>query len=507
MYEKLKSLSIQPGGREIAGWEQILLQEKIPYELSDNTNFNIKIFPKEVKRNDMLDYVANGGIGIIEKPGDIEELNLWKSGEAFVSTLHFPEINVNHVVSPTIVDIYNTKGIGYFNVHEQRLIKYEMEIGYHPVIIKIPHGKGFLLVVSCELSKLLGFYGDTLRSYSSYTKVTERVSAIDKRSISNVLVYVLKLAHQLAGIPYIGLWYYPEKEKTLFMFRVDVDGAEGYNTEKMSDISKNYGVEATFYVNKDLCINDINALQAIDSFHTIGNHGDIHNVFDSFQDNETNILSCQEWLLNNLGAETNLYVSPRGLWNESLALALEKLDFKCSSDFGYHIDGFPYHPVVNGKRLNLLQIPVHPHNVGRAQVYANESGNFEEVEPENITEYYKRIIDEKAEKNEPIMLFGHPHGLGYQDEVLNNVFSYIKEQGIQSISISKFADWWLKRSKTDIQVNIDKNTNTYAIETSDKDVSIYCQGEGDKVILPNNKEICIHGSQIIASATPISQFV
>ncbi|MCT1901928.1 polysaccharide deacetylase family protein [Oceanobacillus sojae] len=507
MYEKLKNLSIHPGGREMAGWEQILLQEKIPYELSDNTDFNIKIFPKEVKRSDMLDYVANGGVGIIEKPGDIEELNLWKSGEALVSTLNFPEININHVAAPTIVDIYDTNGIGHVNVHEQRLIKYDMKIGYHPIIVKIQHGKGYLLVVSCELSKLLGYYGDTLREYSSYTKVTERVSAIDKRNISAALVYLLKLAHQLAGIPYIGLWYYPEKEKTLFMFRVDVDGAEGHNTEKMSDISKNYGVEATFYVNKDLCINDLDFLQAIDSFHTIGNHGDIHNVFDSFQENETNILSCQEWLLNNLGVDTNLYVSPRGLWNESLALVLEKLGFKSSSDFGFHIDGFPFHPVVNGKRLNLLQIPVHPHNVGRAQMYAKESGNVEEIDPKNITNYYKKIIDEKEERNEPIMLFGHPYDLGYEDDVLNGIFSHMKEKDIKPISISKFTDWWLKRSETDIEVHVEKSSNTYAVETSDKDVSIYIQGEGDKVILPDNKIIDIHGSQIIASATPISQFI
>src|SRR5438270_178455 len=85
-------------------------------------------------------------------------------------------------------------------------------------------------VIVCEgqvpdrLSELLLSLGDTLRTFSRHSSITERIVAIDKAQILRVLVWILRKGFSLLGLPYIHLCYYPNRAASVFAFRIDVDG-------------------------------------------------------------------------------------------------------------------------------------------------------------------------------------------------------------------------------------------------------------------------------------------
>ncbi|MDK2879297.1 MAG: hypothetical protein PWR06_2013 [Thermoanaerobacteraceae bacterium] len=496
MLREIEAVSVFSDSDEVSsGWLQVLQQEKIPYGCHADLAGRITIFPDKFPE-EVYEYVKKGGIAVLEKPGDLSRIDLKRKGEGVISRFYFPLLGDDGITAPAVVDIYEGQGWGHFIVHEERLVKYGMKIGYHPLVLEVPWGQGFFYIISCRLSSLLMYYGDTLRRFSPFTEVTERVTAIDKSKISRVMVAVLKRAFERAGIPYIGLWYYPQDYSTVFMFRIDVDGVEGEITGRISDICEQYGIRTTFYVNMNLCQPEEDCLKKISRFHFIGNHGNIHNVFDTVYGNKDNIVTCERWLEKLFGEKTSLFSAPRGLWNEDLAVALEELGYTSSSDFGFYIDGFPFHPVVRGKPLKILQIPVHPYCVNRAQRYYKEKG-LGKVSPEEVIEYYKKIIDHKEKLNEPILIYGHPNGLGYQSHiVLPAIFEYIRQKGIHTTSIPEFSDWWIRRENTKLQVFYDPDEDVYKIDVSD-DVSLMIETKEPVKVGIKSRSITVKDRQII----------
>lgn len=495
MEKEIKAVNVFSEGEQSFGWLQVLQQEKIPHRCQTDLESRITIFPGKFP-DEVYDYVQKGGIAILEKPGELSRLGLKRKGEGVISRFYFPPLYEDGITAPAVVEIYEGRGYGHFIIHEERLIKYGMEIGYHPLVLEIPWGRGCFFVISCKLSSLLMYYGDTLRKFSPFTEVTERVAAIDKSKVSRVLVAVLKKAFEKAGIPYIGLWYYPENFTTVFMFRVDVDGVEGNITKRISDICERYGVRATFYVNMNLCQPEEIYLKKISRFHYIGNHGNIHNIFDTVDGNKDNIITCEKWLEEIFGEKTKLFTAPRGLWNEDLALALEELGYTSSSDFGFHFDGFPFHPVIHGRPLKILQIPVHPYCVNRARRFYREKG-LGEVSPDEVIEYYKKVIEYKINLNEPILIYGHPDGLGHMsDAVLPAIFEYMRQKGIYIASIPEFSDWWIRREKEELRIFYDADEAVYKVDMSD-DVSLMVESKKPVKIKVKSRYITVNGRQII----------
>ena len=87
-----------------------------------------------------------------------------------------------------------------------------------------------------------------------------------------------------------------------------------------------------------------------------------------------NIKECEVWL-DSIGiAHGPWFAAPRGMWNFALGLSLEELGFDFSSDFGYDIDSFPFFPRFRGRKMKLLQIPIHPYSVERDSIFCDEQG-------------------------------------------------------------------------------------------------------------------------------------
>jgi len=501
MEHKIEAVNIFSDSSENChGWLHVLQQEKVPYRCHTDLSSRITIFPDEFPKEG-YEYVRKGGIAILEKPGELDKLGLKPRGEAVISRFYFPLDGDNVIYAPSLVDIYRGQGYGHFIVHEERLIKYGIKLGYHPLVLEVPWGKGFFFIFAAKISRLLLYHGNTLRRFSNFTDVTERVSSIDKSKVSRVLVTILKKAFEKAEIPYVGLWYYPNDYDTVFMFRIDVDGVEGETTKRISDICEKYGVRTTFYVNKDLCQAEENYLKGISDYHYVGNHGDIHNIFDTKNENKDNIISCENWLNKVFGVrKTKLFTAPRGLWNEELAVALDELGYTSSSDFGFFFDGFPFHPVVNGRPLKLLQIPTNPYCVNRARKFYQEN-SLGEVAPDTTIEYFKKVIKHKRSINEPILIYGHPDGLGHVSNiVLPAVFEYVRQEGIYITSIHEFSDWWLKRESVDLEVLYD-GENTYKVKVpEDTDVSVMVDTKRPVKVNINSRCIILRGMKIITKS-------
>ena len=191
----------------------------------------------------------------------------------------------------------------------------------------------------------------------------------------------------------------------------------------------------------------------------IGLHCFRHLVFDNYSANFENIDAGMKNLqLSNI--KVNGFAAPFGSWNTSLNDALEKSNFTYSSEFVPSYDDLPFNIYSNNQYSNILQIPIHPISLGRLR-----RSHFTKNE---MIEYYKNIIDEKHKRNEPVIIYHHPHHKLL--DVIEAVFGYVKKLGLANITMKEYADWWQKRNQ--IKMDISFEDNELRMNVDDVDMTV-----------------------------------
>jgi peptidoglycan/xylan/chitin deacetylase (PgdA/CDA1 family) len=340
--------------------------------------------------------------------------------------------------------------------------------------------------------------GDNLRRLGEHTEITERTTDVDKWKVADILVHMLGRAFTLAELPKVRLGRFPQGARSVFIFRVDVDGTFGDHLRQLRDASLEFGIPTAFFLNRSLCEGDEELLTTLRAPLEVGNHGEVHNLFDDLESNLTNVRRCEEWL-DAIGLEHGpWYAAPRGMWNFALAAALDELGFEFSSDFGVDTDGLPFFPRLGGKRLNALQLPVHAYSPERARRFAQENG-LPEPGPEDVLEYFKEVAEDKIERSLPVYFYAHPEVFGpMASAVLGELAALAREKGIPILSLSEYAAFWRRRDRVKFAATLNRTKNVVTVSSSlPKDVRLVVN---DAVIEAEAKEIHLgrNESQILS---------
>lgn len=441
-------------------WIQVLDRERVPYSTLMKEETKIVLWDYSIIQPKIYDFVQKGGVCIAHNVETDFHLGLIKSDICYISRIRVPEFCKWDIRIPSLATCYKTETagvqeIGYFDVNENRIIKGNNAVGRFPLWMKISYGKGYFLISSVNFNQFYDLNGSTLREIQSkgvHSEITERISQIDKGLIAELLKEILKMVFKDLDIPWIQVNYYPEKASSVFLFRMDLDGDDtGENIKKVADICSKHQIKGTFYANENLLSKNsenINQLQYLKiSGHDIGNHCNIHNVFDDYERNKDNIQNCADWLKKE-GIEPVGFVAPRGIWNPSLDKAIEDCGYGYSSDFGVNFNDLPYRPYYQGKFSKVLQIPVNPYCVGRAEIYKKEK-DLPNLTDDEVFEYYKECIQYAVSSggNGFIFMYGHPHGLGKRHELIDRIFNLIDSMNCKKMSVQEFYGWWTYREK------------------------------------------------------------
>ena len=462
-------------------WIQVLNREKIPFSTSLEKETKILITNYSCLNKEQVKFIEEGGVCFSQNLKSNTSLGIRQKESVIITKIHFPEYSIFDIDFPSIAYNYEVKNeiytIGFFDVNERRIIKDNNPVGRLPIFRFIQLGKGLIVLSGIDFSHFYSSFGSTLRPISNriqFTEVTERISQIDKGTIAYILLLILKKMFKIQKLPWIQVNYYPKSYKSVFMFRMDLDGdTSGKNIIKTAEICNKYGIKGTFYANKNLLQGNpenIRQLYEVSQKHDIGNHCDIHNVYDELEKNKVNIHNCDEWL-HSLGIIPKGFVAPRGIWNINLDYAIKQKGYKYSSDFGIGFNDLPFRPYYDGNFSQVLQIPVNPYCVGRAEVYKEENGK-KELEDREVLDYYKSYFEEVNCKigNGFMMIYGHPNGLGKRHDLLSKIFELVDKYECAKMSIQEFVDWWCYREKVKYDLMLSEKNELFIKTDGPKDL-------------------------------------
>lgn len=123
----------------------------------------------------------------------------------------------------------------------------------------------------------------------------ERVSLVAKGEIHHLIHAALEFLHHRRGIPYAHLWYFPGDAPSVFIFRIDTDNASTTDIEALYATSREFGIGMTWFL-------DVRSHQrwlehfAAMTGQEIGVHCFEHRVFESYEENLRNIRRAREML-------------------------------------------------------------------------------------------------------------------------------------------------------------------------------------------------------------------
>ena len=452
----------------IPGWEIILNQEGIAYEIiSENSdltpeNFAVIILSNlilEKQKTEILSYLQNEGSILF----DAESYAVFFKIKTKSKKVDFLIPDETSIFSGSgLVDIYSK--IYLLKSDNLELLDQGLQIQ------RSKAGKGNILVLPFDVNNLMLDTLSVRRKFYFQRKElpSEIVTKIAKSPIRRIVKTSLEYLFLLRNLPFIQMWYYPDGFTNAFLFRVDTDFCKTEDAEKLSYICEKNQIRATWFV-------DTNS-QKLEPYIKMNNqeialHCARHRVFEDYQKNYDN-LSEGKKELEKAKFSTTGFASPFGEWNSKLGKAIEDLNFEYSSEFAFNYDDLPFYPFYDRKFSDVLQIPIHPISIGRLR-----RSHFSETE---MLKYYLNLINEKMQRNEPIIFYHHPHQKRFEvfDEIFRQVnklmlskmsFDSYSKQDLESYcipnqgignesspdltlkiwkpSFSEFSNWWKKRNK------------------------------------------------------------
>ncbi len=454
---------------EDSGWWRVIEQEKIPFVRVEGADAPIILF-EESTPSWVSEYVENGGtaVGVGARPSTVDFDHVY-CGECCVQSVQTGVDDIGTIELPCVASLFAGDGLGEFRMHQNRLTKGNIRNGRFPIIIRKKLGRGNLFYTGLPLTRLLMVVGDRLRTFAESQPITERVTFIEKWKISRLLVWLLQTAFHVSGFPYVQLWYYPKGMDTAFSFRIDGDGLFGENLDMILQAADSVSLPLTIFLNREMCSEESSRFSSISASHYVGNHAHIHNLFDTQEENMRNIKECEVWL-DSIGiAHGPWFAAPRGMWNFALGLSLEELGFDFSSDFGYDIDSFPFFPRFRGRKMNLLQIPIHPYSVERDSIFCDEQGRLAPTAT-SVLAYFTKMKDFLAHRHLPINYYSHPEVFGpMAAQILPSLVRIIREDpSTIEWSLPEFASWWKQRDVSSINCDYDQSTGGLALRAYDQ---------------------------------------
>jgi hypothetical protein len=272
---------------------------------------------------------------------------------------------------------------------------------------------------------------------------SELVNKVSKGRIRILVQALMEELHHKQKLPFVHKWYFPEKAKSVFIFRVDTDFCNSEDASMIFETCEKQNINGTWFL-------DIESEDRIENTYRkfasqeIGLHCDTHIVYESYQDNFKNLRSgltkLKDHKFNPQG-----FAAPYGQWKSSLGKAVEALKFNYSSEFSLDYDNLPFYPLVDDHISEVLQIPVHPISTGRLR-----RSHFNTAE---MKAYFRDVIKRNISLSLPVIIYHHPHH--QLAEILDDFFVYINQIGLPKLTMLEYANWWKNRNSTQSVIKYD----------------------------------------------------
>lgn len=475
------------------GFEQLLRQEKAIYRVIDEKGNEAVTCFEGIFPDWAYDYVKEGGIAIVSGAGRYTfRFDTGYVSKAAVEYIDLKDFNEGKARICSVVSAFTGEGKGELTFHENRTIKQGRRPGFYPVFLYKKYGKGTIIYSGVHIAGLLTLEGSDLRQTSERIDFDERITSIDKCKLASALRQILKEAMHMAGYPYVSLWYFPDGAASLFAYSIDGDGLLSEGLDNLIEVSELTNTKLLFYINRELCGSDPEIrekLERIAKTNLLGSHGSIHNAKDSYEDNLDDLKDVEEWVKSLGFVLDRTYAAPRGMYSHNLGRALKECGYRHSRDFGFSLNDYPYFPAWEGEFDTVLQIPCDGFNVCRLMGRHEEQG-LPLPTTDEIIAFYKTLIDEKIEKNLPMLFFCHPQYFGlYAKKVYPVIVDYAKEKDAILSDYVSYGDFWLARDACEYSLEEKDGKIEISVTKKDPHVCLCIDGkifdidEGDSLIL------------------------
>lgn len=431
------------------GFEQLLRQEKTLYELRDGrSDLPVTCF-EGVFPDWAYAYVEEGGVAVVSSARkDTFKFDSGFACRASVEYIDLSEYDMGKARICSSISVFKGSGKGELTLHENRSIKNNRKPGFYPVFLYKKLGKGTVIYTGVPVSELLTCEGSDLRQTNDVFDFDERIASIDKAKIKAALREILKEAMHMAGMPYLSLAYYPDGAKNIFAYSIDGDGLLSEGVDALLEVSKQTDTKLVFYINKELCETDPQLkekLMKISERDIVASHGGIHNGKDGYEENISDLEAFDDWMAELGVGFTRSYAAPRGMYCQDLGKALRDKGYRHSRDFGYAVDDHPYFPYCEGVQESVLQIPCDGFNICRWMLKDQDEG-LPMPKAEEIIDSYRKLIDLKMRRDQPLLFFCHPQYFGlYAREVYPQIVAYAREKGAVTSDYVAYGDFWIER--------------------------------------------------------------
>lgn len=446
------------------GWTRVLDQERITHNRERASSAPVVVLAGALP-DWVADFVDSGGVAVVS--GAVADEPLLPASFPASVTGFTPPGHASRAHAPSLVTMFECEGAGELRLHEDRVVKYDVDPDRFPVVFTVRHGLGFLVVSGIPLTTLLSAPGDRLRTFCDYSPMTERVASVDKAAVADTLLGMIRTAFRLAGIPLVTMARFPRGAPSVFILRVDVDGVYGGNTRRLVGAAARQQLPASFFLNGDYSRLHPGPLDGWPESMEVGQHAWLHTLLPTREENHQNLQRAERWMRDDLGLVPTSFVSPRGLWNHGLGEALRDLGYRYSSDFGLDFDSLPFRS--DG---GVLQVPVHPYSPERATVWAEEVGRPAPT-PDDVRHHYLTAMRTQVLHGRPGHVYGHPEVLGdMAEEVLPAMCALADDLGLLRMTLGDYADFWIRREQITPRVRIDSGTAHLVIDVPVGDLPV-----------------------------------
>jgi len=416
-------------------WEMVLCQigvsteiVKSVEEIAPNLFATIIVTQKgdQREKDALLHYITEGGAIIIEADTAKWLLGI-KTLPAFIKNVEPMDDSIFKGILPGFIDaslILPDKATHLDDNAGKKLVK------------KINYGNGYVIILPGSLTKSVLDTKVRRRNFPTPGPLlpSERVSRRSKQTIREIIQRSLEYLHMMRELPFVSLWFFPDGASTLFNLRIDTDFGAQTQVESLYDLCQKYEIPATWFIETFSSKNWIENYKKMKN-QEIGLHCFRHHVFPDFKRNEKDIKSGKN-TLSRVKIHPAGYAAPFGLWNVSLAKAIEHHGFVYSSEFCLDYDNLPFYPYLGNRFSSVLQIPVHPITTSCLR-NAHHS-------KEDQKKYFKNLFKLKMEHHLPLFVYDHPSNANLS--VLNWLLKTIRKQDIPIIPLVEYANWWTNRA-------------------------------------------------------------
>ncbi len=371
-----------------------------------------------VQRQSLTEYTTSGGAIIYTCEEGTHVANNAIANK-YISSIA-PQ-NFNEYKFSDIFDIYN----------RTYLFEYESLIKVEQI------GKGFISYLGVNVRSMLNNDKPKRKSFYAHRKRLphERVAKSTKSALRQLVQSHLEFLHHKRNLPFVHKWFYPKDHQTLFTFRIDSDKGTQTQIDAIFQLSEHYQIPTTWFLDVKSHESWLDYFRKFDS-QEIGVHCYEHSVYNSTVLNKENFEKALI-LLQRHELQPRGIAAPTGAWNKAIGNAIRELGFSYSSEFSYDYDNLPSFPILDSEFSSAVQLPVHPMCVGTMR--------RERMSSEEMVQYFLSVVDNKINRCEPICLYHHPaHAT---NEVFEEVFRYINDKKILTLSYLEYAEWWKQRNR------------------------------------------------------------